>query len=152
MQPELKGHEYILERQLKPEARRDVIETLEGLKIKPTSMIDISDGLSSEIMHLCKQSGVGARLYEEKIPIDPSVYTVCEEMNLNTTTVALGGGEDYELLFTAPIEEHEKIQANPNLTIIGHITDASEGVNMVTRADQLIELTAQGWNALKEEE
>jgi thiamine-monophosphate kinase len=151
-QPELKGHEYILEKQLKPEARKDVIETLAGLGIKPTSMIDISDGLSSEILHICKQSEVGCRLYEEKIPIDESVYKICEEMNLNATTIVLGGGEDYELLFTAPIEDHKKIETNPNLTIIGHITEAEDGVNMVTRGDQLIELTAQGWNSFDKEE
>lgn len=150
-QPELKGHEYILEKQLKPEARKDVIETLAGLGIKPTSMIDISDGLSSEILHICKQSEVGCRLYEEKIPVDESVYKICEEMNLNATTIVLGGGEDYELLFTAPIEDHKKIETNPNLTIIGHITEAEDGVNMVTRGDQLIELTAQGWNSFDKE-
>ncbi len=150
MQPELKGNEYVLEKQLKPEARRDVIETLAGLKIKPTSMIDISDGLSSEVMHLCKASDTGVRIYEDKIPIDESVYRICEEMKLNTTTVALGGGEDYELLFTVPIEEHEKIETNPNFTIIGHITDAEEGLNLVTRADQLIPLQAQGWDSMKQ--
>lgn len=149
-QPELKGYEYILEKQLKPEARKDVIETLAGLDVVPTSMIDISDGLSSEILHLCKQSNVGCRLYEEKIPIDESVYKACEEMNLNATTVVLGGGEDYELLFTAPIEDHKKIETNPNLTIIGHMTAPEDGINMVTRADHLVELTAQGWNAFSD--
>ena len=148
-QPELQGNEYVLEKQLKPEARRDVVDTLAGLKIKPTSMIDISDGLSSEVMHLCKASDTGCRIYEDKIPIDESVYRLCEEMKLNATTVVLGGGEDYELLFTVPIEEHEKISTNPNFTIIGHITEEEEGLNLVTRADQLIPLQAQGWNPLK---
>ena len=151
MQPKLDEHKYLVGRQLKPEARKDVIETLAGLGIKPTSMIDISDGLSSEILHICKQSEVGCRLYEEKIPVDESVYKICEEMNLNATTIVLGGGEDYELLFTAPIEDHKKIETNPNLTIIGHITEAEDGVNMVTRGDQLIELTAQGWNSFDKE-
>lgn len=152
MQPDLKGNEYVLERQLKPEARKDVPEILHGLGVKPTSMIDVSDGLSSEILHICKESKVGAAIYEEKIPIDPSVYKLCEEFNLTTTTVALNGGEDYELLFTIDMKDHDKIKGNPNFSIIGHITEESAGKNIVTRDGQMMELTAQGWNALKKEE
>lgn len=152
MQPDLKGNEYVLERQLKPEARKDVPEILHGLGVKPTSMIDISDGLSSEILHICKESKVGAAIYEEKIPIDPSVYKLCEEFNLTTTTVALNGGEDYELLFTIDMKDHDKIKGNPNFSIIGHITEESAGKNIVTRDGKLMELTAQGWNALKKDE
>lgn len=148
MKPQLEGYNYVLQRQLKPEARRDVVQTLEGLEVKPTSMIDISDGLSSEVIHLCKSSDTGARLYEEKIPIDPTVYKACEEFNLTTTTVALNGGEDYELLFTIDQKDHDKIKGNPNFSIIGHITDKEAGMNLVTRDEQLIPLTAQGWNAL----
>lgn len=147
MQPELKGNEYVLQRQLKPEARKDVIETLHGLGVKPTAMIDVSDGLSSEILHLSKHSGVGFRLMEEKIPIDPTVYNTCEEFNLNTTTVALSGGEDYELLFTIDIKDHDKIKGNPNLTVIGYATELAGGCNLMTRDNQIIGLKAQGWNS-----
>jgi len=112
-------------------------------------MIDISDGLSSEILHICTQSNVGCNLYEEKIPLDPQVIATCEEFDLNSTTIALSGGEDYELLFTISQEDFPKIQGNPHLTVIGHMTDKSVGVNLVTRAGQLIKLTAQGWNALR---
>ena len=112
-------------------------------------MIDISDGLSSEILHICKQSKVGCNLYEDKIPLDQQVISTCEEFNLSSTTVALSGGEDYELLFTVAQEDYPKIKGNPNLTVIGHMTDKREGVNLITRANQKIELTAQGWNALK---
>ncbi len=152
MKPQLEGHNYVLQRQLKPEARRDVIQILEGLGVKPTSMIDISDGLSSETIHLCKSSKVGARLYEEKIPIDPTVYKLCEEFNLTTTTVALNGGEDYELLFTVDINDHDKIKGNPNLTVIGHITEKEDGMNLMTRDGQVMPLTAQGWDALLNKE
>lgn len=148
IQPQLEGYDYVLERQLKPEARKDVQEILRSLEIKPTSMIDISDGLSSEVIHICKASGVGARVYEEKIPIDPSVYKLCDEFSLTTTTVALNGGEDYELLFTIDVNDHDKIKANPNLTVIGHIVDESEGMNLYTRDSQFMPLTAQGWDAL----
>lgn len=144
MQPELGGHEYILERQLKPEARKDIVELLHNLKVHPTSMIDISDGLSSEIIHLSKASKHQFNVYENKIPIDPSIYTLCEEFNMNTTTVALNGGEDYELLFTVPIEDHVKIKANPNLSVIGYVKEGS-GANLITREDNLIELQAQGF-------
>lgn len=152
MQPELQGHEYVLERQLKPEARKDIRDTLNGIDTKPTAMIDLSDGLSSDLLHICTSSKVGCRIYEERLPIDPTVYNLCEEFNLNTTTVALNGGEDYELLFTAPIEMHKNIDQNPNLTIIGHITEEAKGCYLITRADEAVELTAQGWNALDEDD
>lgn len=150
-QPDLDQYTYLIERQLKPEARKDVPEILKDLEVKPTSMIDISDGLSSEIMHICSQSKKGCKIYEEKIPLDPQVISACEEFNLDSTMIALSGGEDYELLFTVPISDFEKIKGNPNFTIIGHITEESQGMNLVTRANQEIELKAQGWNALKEE-
>ncbi len=152
MQPELQGNEYVLERQLKPEARKDIKDTLKGLDVKPTAMIDLSDGLSSDLLHICTASNVGCRIYEERLPIDPTVYNLCEEFNLNTTTVALNGGEDYELLFTAPIEMHKNIDQNPNLTIIGHVTAADKGRYLITRAEEAIELKAQGWNALEDDE
>ncbi len=148
MQPELKDFGYVLERQLKPEARKDIVDLLEKLEVKPTSMIDISDGLSSEVIHLCRQSKTGVRLYEEKIPIDPSVYKLCEEFKLTTTTVTLNGGEDYELLFTIDINDHDKIKANPNLTVIGHVTEESDGMNLITRDNKAIKLNAQGWDSL----
>jgi thiamine-monophosphate kinase len=148
-QPDLEPYTYLVERQLKPEARKDIVKLLKILEVKPTSMIDISDGLSSEILHICKQSEVGCNLYEDKIPLDQQVISTCEEFNLNSTTVALSGGEDYELLFTVAQEDYPKIKGNPNLTVIGHMTDKREGVNLITRANQKIELTAQGWNALK---
>lgn len=147
MQPDLSGNEYVLQRQLKPEARKDVIETLAALKVKPTAMIDISDGLSSEILHLSKQSKVGFRLMEDKIPLDPKVYELCEEFNLTTTTVALSGGEDYELLFTISIKDYDKIKGNPNMTVIGYATDLAEGNNLLTRDNQVIPLKAQGWES-----
>lgn len=147
MQPDLGDNEYVLERQLKPEARKDIYDTLRGLDVKPTSMIDVSDGLSSETIHLCKQSKTGVQLYEERIPVDNSVYSLCEEFQLTTTTVALNGGEDYELLFTIDLQDHDKIKGNPNLTIIGHMTEESAGMNLVTRDQKLIELNAQGWDA-----
>ncbi len=146
-QPDLDAYSYILERQLKPEARHDIVKLLKDLQVKPTAMIDISDGLSSEILHLCKQSNVGCNLYEEKIPMDPTAITTCEEFNIDATLVALSGGEDYELLFTVDQKDFEKIKSNPNLTIIGHMVDATLGANLVTRAGTQIPLTAQGWNA-----
>ncbi len=148
-QPDLTNYNYLIERQLKPEARKDIVKLLKDLEVKPTSMIDISDGLSSEILHICTQSKVGCHLYEEKIPLDQQVISTSEEFDLNSTTVALSGGEDYELLFTIAQEDFPKIKANPNLTVIGHITDESEGANLVTRANQKIKLTAQGWNSMK---
>jgi thiamine-monophosphate kinase len=147
-QPDLTNYSYLIERQLKPEARKDIVGLLKDLEVKPTSMIDISDGLSSEILHICTQSKVGCNLYEEKIPLDPQVISACEEFELNSTTIALSGGEDYELLFTISQEDFPKIKGNPNLTVIGHITEEKEGMHLVTRANQQVKLTAQGWNAL----
>ncbi len=153
MQPELdENHAYMLERQLKPEARLDVVKLLEQLQVKPKAMIDISDGLSSEILHLCKASEVGCRIYEEKIPIDPMVINLANDFQIHQTTIALNGGEDYELLFTIGMEDYDKIKGNPSLTVIGHITDKSEGVNMVTRSNESIELKAQGWNQMDDKE
>ncbi len=148
-QPDLENYTYLVERQLKPEARKDIVELLKALEVKPTSMIDISDGLSSEILHICKQSKVGCDLYEAKIPLSQDVITTSEEFNMNSTTVALSGGEDYELLFTISQNDYDKIKGNPNLTVIGHITPENDGVHLVTRANQKIELTAQGWNGLQ---
>ena len=147
-QPDLDAYTYLIERQLKPEARTDIKELLEKLEVKPTAMIDVSDGLSSELLHICKQSNVGCNLFEEKIPVDPQFIDVCEEFNIDSTTIALNGGEDYELLFTIPLEDFDKIKANPNFTVIGHITQASEGVNLITRANTKIPLKARGWDAL----
>ncbi|MEZ4853074.1 thiamine-phosphate kinase [Flavobacterium sp.] len=149
-QPDLEAYTYLIERQLKPEARKDIKPILEKLEIKPTSMIDISDGLSSEILHLCKQSRVGCNLYEEKIPADPQLINVCEEFNIDITTVALNGGEDYELLFTIKMDDFDKIKGNPNFTVIGHITEAKEGIHLITRENTKIPLKARGWNALEE--
>ena len=148
-QPDLDKYTYLIERQLKPEARKDIVQTLKELKVKPTTMIDISDGLSSEIMHICSQSNVGCKIYEEKIPLDPQVISTCEEFNLDSSTVALSGGEDYELLFTITISDYDKIKGNPNFTVIGHITEKNEGINLVTRANQEIKMKAQGWNSIK---
>lgn len=131
-QPDLDKYTYIIERQLKPEARKDIVKLLEDLEVKPTSMIDISDGLSSEIMHLCKQSKVGCDLYENKIPLDPQVISTCEEFNIDSTTIALNGGEDYELLMTISQEDFPKIKANPNLTVIGYMTEENSGMHLVT--------------------
>ena len=144
-QPDLDQYTYIIERQLKPEARKDIVKLLSDLEVKPTSMIDISDGLSSEIMHLCKASKVGCDLYEEKIPLDPQVISTCEEFNIDSTTVALNGGEDYELLFTVSQDDYSKIKANPNFTIIGHVKEPSEGIHLITRINSRIPLKAQGW-------
>ena len=151
-QPDLEPYTYLVERQLKPEARKDIPKLLADLGVLPTAMIDISDGLSSEILHLCEQSKVGCNLYEEKIPLDPQVISTCEEFNLDSTTIALSGGEDYELLFTTKQEDFPKIKGNPNLTVIGHITAQKEGAHLITRANTKIPLIARGWNALSEEE
>lgn len=151
-QPDLEQYSYLVERQLKPEARKDVAQLLKELDVKPTSMIDVSDGLSSEIMHLCKQSEVGCNLFEDKIPLDQQVITACEEFNMDSTTIALNGGEDYELLFTVSQDDFPKIKANPNFSIIGHMTDAADGMHLITRGNEKIELTAQGWNSLQDEE
>jgi thiamine-monophosphate kinase len=146
MQPQLEGYDYILERQLKPEPRADIIAALKKLGILPTSMIDISDGLSSEIMHLCKNSGLGCNLFEDKIPMDNQTKQMAEEFHINPIVAALNGGEDYELLFTIPLDEYEKIKNDPDFTVIGHMTPASEGINLVTLAGSAIPLEAQGWN------
>ena len=151
-QPDLSMYTYIIERQLKPEARKDVVELLKELDVKPTSMIDVSDGISSEIIHLCKQSKVGADVYETKIPLDPQVISTCEEFNIDSTTVALNGGEDYELLMTISQEDFPKIKGNPNLTVIGYITEEDRGMHLVTRADEKIAIIAKGWNALTNQE
>jgi len=144
-QPDLEQYSYIIERQLKPEARKDIVKLLSDMKLKPTAMIDISDGLSSEIIHICKQSKVGCDLYEEKIPLDPQVISTCEEFNIDSTTVALNGGEDYELLFTISQDDFPKIKANPIFSIIGYIKEESAGIHLVTRAETRIPIKAQGW-------
>ena len=149
-QPDLDKYTYIIERQLKPEARKDIVKLLNDLEVKPTAMIDVSDGLSSEIMHLCKQGNVGCDLYEEKIPLDPEVISTCEEFNIDSTTIAINGGEDYELLMTVPQEDFPKIKANPNLSIIGFITEESRGMHLVTRGESRIPIIAKGWNALSD--
>ncbi len=149
-QPDLDAYTYIIERQLKPEARKDIIKLLDDLEVKPTSMIDISDGLSSEILHLSKQSEVGIEVYEDKIPLDPQVISSCEEFNLDSTTIALNGGEDYELLFTIDQKDFPKIKGNPNLTVIGHVTDKASGNHLITRGNSKVEIIAQGWNSLKD--
>ena len=151
-QPDLDNYTYLIERQLKPEARKDISSLLKDMDVKPTAMIDISDGLSSEIMHICSQSKVGCKIYEDKIPLDPQVISACEEFDIDSTMVALSGGEDYELLFTVPIADFDKVKGNPHLSVIGHITDQSAGLNLVTRAGQELELKAQGWNALSNSE
>jgi thiamine-monophosphate kinase len=148
LQPDLEGKDYILERQLKPEARKDIIELLKHLKVKPTSMIDVSDGLSSEVLHLCSQSKVGVELYEDKLPIDPLTFETAREFNLDPTVCVLSGGEDYELLFTIDIGDYEKIKNSMDISIIGHMTNESKGRLMVAKAGTVHELTAQGWNAL----
>jgi thiamine-monophosphate kinase len=150
-QPDLEAYSYLIERQLKPEARTDVRTLLHALEINPTAMIDISDGLSSEILHLCKQSEVGCNLYEDKLPLDPQLISVCEEFQLDSTTVAINGGEDYELLFTVKMDDFDKLKGNPNFTIIGHMVEAAEGMHLITRANTKIPLKARGWNALTEE-
>lgn len=149
-QPDLDPYTYLVERQLKPEARKDIINLLQELNVQPTSMIDISDGLSSEIIHLCKASKVGCQLFEDKIPLDPQVISTCEEFQLDSTTIALSGGEDYELLFTIGLDDYPKIKGNPNLTVIGHMTQEQEGIHLVTRADTKIPIIARGWNSLKD--
>ena len=150
-QPDFSGKEYLLQRQLKTEARGDIIQRLREAGIRPTAMMDISDGLSSELMHICKQSHVGCRIFEKQIPIDYQTAVMAEELNMNVTTCALNGGEDYELLFTVPIGDHAKIQEIDDVRLIGHITHESLGQVLVTRDDQEFELKAQGWNPLSSE-
>jgi len=148
IQPDLSGKDYILERQLKPEARKDVIHFLGKENILPTAMIDVSDGLSSELLHLARSSDVGVQIYEDKIPIDPSTINSCEELNLSPLTAALNGGEDYELLFTVSLDHHDKVKALDGVTIIGHVTDAASGCQLVSRDQKLVELKAQGWTGV----
>lgn len=149
IQPQLDGYNYILGRQLKPEARTDMHKVFADLKIKPSAMMDISDGLSSEVMHLAKASGTGAKIFEERIPLDAETKRMAEELNMNPLVAALNGGEDYELLFTIPLSEHDKIRNHPDITVIGHMTPADEGIRLLTSGGSEIELTAQGWNPLK---
>ncbi len=146
-QPDFAGKEYILERQLKPEARKDIIELLKKEGIKPTAMMDVSDGLSSELLHICKASGTGCRVYEDKIPIDYQTALMAEEFNMNLVTAAMNGGEDYELLFTVPITDHEKIEKLKGVNMIGYVTKPELGCAMVTRDGAEIAIKAQGWNA-----
>lgn len=145
IQPDLDGHDYILERQLKPEARKDIIEFLKKLDVRPTSMIDISDGLASELFHLCTQSKVGAHIFDEKLPIDPSVSTTAIDFDISPTTVALNGGEDYELLFSIEQKDFDKIKGNPHMTVIGHFTDEDSGLYLIDKQGSAIQLSAQGW-------
>ena len=151
IQPDFQGKEYILERQLKPEARKEVLEKLHEENVRPTSMIDISDGLSSELMHICKQSNVGCRIYEERIPIDYQTAIMAEELNLNVITCALNGGEDFELLFTVPIADHEKVAAMKDVRVIGHIVSDNMGLALITRDGVEMELKAQGWTPQSEQ-
>ena len=150
IQPDLVGNDYILERQLKPEARVDVVEILKNIGIKPTSMIDVSDGLASEIMHICSQSDLGCELYEDKIPLDPQTFERAREFNLDPTVCALSGGEDYELLFTIPMSDYDKIKNVPDFTVIGHMTAKASGINLIAKAGTSHPITAQGWNAFKQ--
>ncbi len=147
-QPDLDGNDYILERQLKPEPRRDIIQLLKKLEVRPTSMIDVSDGLASEALHLARASGLGVRLYDDKLPIDPATYNTARTFNLDPTTCALNGGEDYELFFTVAQSDFEKIKGNPHLSIVGHMTDAASGHVLVDKQGGVHDLRAQGWDAL----
>ncbi len=149
MQPDLEGHDYILERQLKPEPRTDIIRALKEIKVRPTAMIDISDGLGSEIMHICKGSGLGCRIYEDKIPMDPAMVSMAVEFGIGPWTAALNGGEDYELLFTIDRKDFEKVKNIPSVSIIGHLMEKSEGIYLVTNDGTLVEIKAQGWDALR---
>ena len=149
--PKFEGKEYLVERQLKPEARRDIVEMLDAQGIVPTSMIDVSDGLSSELMHICKASDVGCRIYEDRIPIDYQTAVMSEELGMNLVTAALNGGEDYELLFTVPLTEHEKVSKIPGVKVIGYITGSGLGCALITRDGSELPLRAQGWNPLKDE-
>lgn len=148
IQPDLEGKDYIIERQLKPEARRDIILLLEDLEIQPSSMIDISDGLASEILHICKASDKGCKLYEERIPIDPMTYDTAREFGLDPTVCALSGGEDYELLFTVPQAEYEKIKNSMDISIIGHMTEPNEGCHLISKSGNVHPLKAQGWKSI----
>ena len=149
-QPDVSGREYLLERQLKPEARADIIATLRQAGIHPTSMMDISDGLSSELMHICTQSHVGCRVYEERIPLDYQTAAMAEELNMNVSTCALNGGEDYELLFTVPLAANETVSQLEDIKVIGYITPEAQGRKLISRDGNEFELKAQGWNPLKD--
>lgn len=148
-QPDFTGKDYVLERQLKPEARKDIVILLNKMGVVPTSMIDVSDGVSSEIMHICKSSNVGCNIYEEKIPIDPTTYQGARDFDLDPTMCALNGGEDYELLFTVSQSDFDKIKGNPNLTVIGHVATKETGTNLISSGGSVIPLKAQGWDGLK---
>ena len=147
MQPDLEGHDYIISRQLKPEARTDILRLLKGVGVKPTAMIDISDGLASEVLHICSMSKLGCSIYEEKLPIDATTVGMAEEFNLDPTICALNGGEDYELLFTISQGDYEKLKDIQGISVIGHMTDESEGVNLISRSNAQVPITAQGWDA-----
>ncbi|MBC8051568.1 MAG: thiamine-phosphate kinase [Sphingobacteriaceae bacterium] len=149
IQPDLEGKDYIIERQLKPEARKDIVELLKDLDIKPTAMIDVSDGLSSEVIHICTQSDKGCNIYEDKLPIDPMTYDTAREFNLDPTVCALSGGEDYELVFTIKQADYEKIKNNMDVSVIGHITEKSAGMNIISKSEISHPLKAQGWNSFK---
>lgn len=149
IQPDLEGKDYIIERQLKPEARKDIVELLRDLNVKPTAMIDVSDGLASEILHICSQSDKGCALYEEKIPVDQMTYDTARDFGLDPTVCALSGGEDYELLFTVSQADYDKIKNQPDISVIGHINEKSSGKNLISRSGKVHELLAQGWNAFK---
>ena len=149
MQPELGEKEYIVQRQLRPEARVDVIKSFKSLGLKPSAMIDVSDGLASELLHICKESNVGAYIYEDKLPVDPMTFETAREFELDPLTVMLNGGEDYELLFTIAQADYEKIRNHPDISVIGYIKSADEGVNIYTKGDHLVPVTAQGWNHFK---
>ena len=152
MQPDFAGNEYVLERQLKPEARKDIIDLLEEMNVQPTAMIDVSDGLASDLLHICEQSGKGCQIYEDKLPIDHQVYQMAMDFNLHPAICALNGGEDYELLFTVPLSDYEKINDERAVTIIGHIADHGFGTNFIDNSQNSIPLQAQGWDALRGEE
>lgn len=147
MQPDLEGHDYILSRQLKPEARTDILKLLKGIGVKPTAMIDISDGLASEILHICIKSEMGCNIYEDKLPIDITTITQAREFKIDPATCAMNGGEDYELLFTVAQKDYDKVKDIQGISVIGHITDKNEGYNLISRSGSVVPITAQGWNA-----
>lgn len=152
VQPDLEEKDYIVERQLKPEARKDIVKLFETYAIKPNAMIDISDGLASEILHICKASKVGCKLYEDKLPIDPMTYDTAREFGLDPTVCALSGGEDYELLFTIPQDQYDKVKNQLDITIIGYITEENAGCEMISKSGHVHPIKAQGWNAFKTSE
>jgi len=147
IQPDLEGKDYIVERQLKPEARKDIVQLLASIGVRPHAMIDVSDGLASEILHICKASGKGCKLYEEKIPIDPMTYDTAREFGLDPTVCALSGGEDYELLFTIGQADYDQVKNQPDISVIGHITEASSGCELISKSGNVHPIKAQGWNA-----